>query len=226
MPQGERSGGISANVAALAGCDVALPVTVRGVRGAVPGAFDAPSRPRRPATAARTRMSSVRTGRRAGAPMPPRAIALITPQGYRSLRGPRHEPHVYKTTTRTWTFCTAAARRAGRHGHRGRGRGGRRVHRQWWPPWLRAVAANRGRRDRGQGSGCDRGRRDRGQWWSPWPRAVAATLAAGIRAAAVAAGAAGTARTARTARGSRNPGPPGPPGAVVTRDRQDHQGQS
>src|SRR5690242_6078836 len=51
-------------------------------------------------------MSSVRSGRGAGATMPPRDIALITPPGYRPRPGRRHEPYVYKTGGGTLTLCT------------------------------------------------------------------------------------------------------------------------
>ena len=109
MPQGETSGGLSAILDTTPGCDAALRVAcVRGVRAA-PGSLATPSRPRRSATAARSRRWSAHTGRRAGATVPPRDIALITPQGYRSSPGRRHEPYVYKRRAGTLTFCTARA---------------------------------------------------------------------------------------------------------------------
>lgn len=120
MPHGEMSGGLSAILGTRGDCDAALgtactsgaPGAASGALGAVdvaPGvraALDSPTRLRRSATAARSRMSSVLSGRGAGASMPPRDIALITPPGYRSPPGGRHEPYVYKSRGRTLTLCT------------------------------------------------------------------------------------------------------------------------
>lgn len=118
MPHEDTGEGLSAIFGAPAGCDAALggagSPRVPGVRGplgaggvvaasAVPAC---PTRPRGPASAARTRMSSVLSGRRAGATMPPRDIALITPPGYRPPPGLSHEPYVYKSRGRTLTLCT------------------------------------------------------------------------------------------------------------------------
>lgn len=120
MPHGEMSGGLSAILGTRGDCDAALgtacasgaPGAASGALGAVDvapgvrGALDSPTRLRRSATAARSRMSSVLSGRGAGASMPPRDIALITPPGYRSPPGGRHEPYVYKSRGRTLTLCT------------------------------------------------------------------------------------------------------------------------
>lgn len=114
------SGGLSAILGTRGDCDAALgtacasgaPGAASGALGAVDvapgvrGALDSPTRLRRSATAARSRMSSVLSGRGAGASMPPRDIALITPPGYRSPPGGRHEPYVYKSRGRTLTLCT------------------------------------------------------------------------------------------------------------------------
>ena len=95
------SGALSAILGGSGGCDAALGALALAARAALL----ALPRSRGPATA-RSRMSSVLSGRRAGATMPPRRIALITPQGYRPRRGPRHEPYVYKRGGAFLTLCT------------------------------------------------------------------------------------------------------------------------
>lgn len=111
MPQDETSGGFSANSGAPDGCDAALRDVRTREMWRASGTLRVPSRPRGPASAARSRMSSVLSGRTTGTTRPPRAIALITPPRLSPSRGARHEPYVYKTWGGTLTFCTVRFRR-------------------------------------------------------------------------------------------------------------------